>query len=78
MTWTIGRVLPEYMKAVLFDLYETLVTGYNPDRRRKQRGARLGLAEDYFDREWRSRHDQRMRGEFHDYHSVIRGHLRVG
>ena len=60
------------MKAVLFDLYETLVTGYNPDRRREQRGARLGLAEDYFDREWGARHDQRMRGEFPDYHSVIR------
>ena len=60
------------MKAVLFDLYETLVTGYNPDRRREQRGARLGLAEDYFDREWGGRHDQRMRGEFPDYHSVVR------
>ena len=59
------------MKAVLFDLYETLVTGYNPDRRREQRGARLGLA-DYFDREWGGRHDQRMRGEFPDYHSVVR------
>ena len=35
------------MKAVLFDLYETLVTEYNLDRRREQRGARLGLAEDY-------------------------------
>ena len=31
MTWT-RRVLPEDMKAVLFDLYETLVTGYNPER----------------------------------------------
>ena len=41
-----GLDLPEDMKAVLFDLYETLVTEYNPDRRRKQRGARLGLAED--------------------------------
>ena len=60
------------MKAVLFDLYETLVTEYNPDRRREQRGARLGLAEDYFDREWGARHDQRMRGEFPDYHSVVR------
>ena len=44
------------MKAVLFDLYETLITDYNPDRRREQRGARLGLAEDYFDREWGARH----------------------
>ena len=34
------------MKAVLFDLYETLVTEYNPNRRREQRGARLGLADD--------------------------------
>ncbi len=28
-------------------MYETLVTEYNPDRRREQRGARLGLAERY-------------------------------
>ena len=60
------------MRAVLFDLYETLITEYNPDRRREARGARLGLAEDYFDREWGARHDRRMRGEFPDYHSVIR------
>ena len=60
------------MQAILFDLHETLVTGYNPDRRRSGRGARLGLSEDCFDREWRARHDRRMRGEFPDYPSVIR------
>ena len=60
------------MQAILFDLYETLITEYNPDRRREKRGSRLGLDEDFFNREWNARHDRRMRGEFPDYHLVIR------
>ena len=60
------------MKAVLFDLYETLITEYRPDWRPGVRGARLGLAEDCFAREWGARHDRRMRGEFPDYYSVVR------
>ena len=63
---------PRTHAAILFDLHETLVTGWNPDRRRSGRGARLGLPEACFDREWSARHDRRMRGEFPDYGSVIR------
>ena len=64
--------VPEDMKAVLFDLYETLISEYRPDWRPGVRGARLGLAEDCFAHEWGARHDRRMRGEFPDYHSVVR------
>lgn len=60
------------MQAVLFDLYETLITEYVPDRRPGVGAERLGLSEEFFDREWKARRDRRMRGEIPDYHSVVR------
>jgi len=64
------------VKAALFDLYETLITEFSDGKRifRRQQDdpERLGLSQDEFKREWRTRQERRMNGSFPTFHAVIR------
>ncbi|MBT2764858.1 HAD family hydrolase [Paenibacillus sp. ISL-20] len=64
------------VRAVFFDLYETLITEFANGKRLSKRSYdymyRLGLSEAEFKQEWRTRFERRMNGHFPDYHSVIR------
>lgn len=69
-------------KAVLFDLFETLISEYADGVRKASRAnrndaARLGLAHDVYRREWGACHDKRMAGQFADYFAVMR-HILAG
>ena len=61
-------------KAVIFDLFETLITENHPEWHVEvpAPGKRLGLAQEDFNREWSARYQARMTGELRDYGSVLR------
>lgn len=64
-------------KAVLFDLFETLISEYADGVRkagRSNRGnaERLGLAHDVYRLEWGAAHGKRMTGQYADYYAVMR------
>ncbi|KOR90128.1 HAD family hydrolase [Paenibacillus solani] len=69
------------IRAVFFDLYETLITEFADGKRISKRTYdyrdRLGLSEDKFKQEWSSRFEQRMNGQFPSYQAVIRDILHV-
>ncbi len=59
--------------AVIFDLYETLITEYvTGGHPQPSIAQRLGLAEAEFTAAWRARHDDRMSGRQADYVVVLR------
>lgn len=64
------------VRAVFFDLFETLVTEFVEGSRISKRNYnyldRLGLSNEQFKQEWRNRHRGRMTGEFPDYPAVIK------
>ena len=62
------------MKAVLFDLYETLVTENHPEWHAPapRPGERLGIAQEDFNREWSVRYQARMTGKLRNYSDVLR------
>lgn len=63
-------------KAVIFDLFETLITEYSNGSRTSKRNydymELLGLSNEDFKQEWGSRQSRRMSGELADYPSVIK------
>ncbi|RCW50366.1 HAD family hydrolase [Paenibacillus prosopidis] len=63
-------------KAVIFDLFETLITEYSNGSRTSKRSYNymelLGLSNEDFKQEWGSRQSRRMSGELADYPSVIK------
>lgn len=60
------------LTAVFFDLYETLVTEYEPGWTPvPTTAARLGLSQDRFTPAWKARQAQRMTGAFPDFRSVL-------
>ena len=62
-----------YIQAVFFDLYETVVTEFDPHWKPVPTTAeRLGLTQECFAVEWRARQQQRMNGAHADYRSVLR------
>lgn len=69
------------IRAVFFDLYETLITEFADGKRISKRAYdyrdRLGLSEEEFKQEWRSRFEQRMNGYYPSYQAVIRDILDV-
>ncbi|WP_422657613.1 HAD family hydrolase [Paenibacillus sp. EC2-1] len=64
------------IKAVFFDLFETLVTEFSENIRISKRNYDymniLGLSNEDFKKEWRIRRERRMAGVFSDYPSVLR------
>ncbi|MGG3279857.1 HAD family hydrolase [Paenibacillus solani] len=69
------------IRAVFFDLYETLITEFEDGKRISRRSYdyrdRLGLSEEEFKEEWSSRFERRMNGQFPSYQAVIRDILDV-
>lgn len=69
------------IRAVFFDLYETLITEFADGKRISKRSYdyrdKLGLSEDEFKQEWSSRFEQRMNGHYPSYQAVIRDILDV-
>jgi putative hydrolase of the HAD superfamily len=63
-------------KAVIFDLFETLITEYSNGSRTSKRNYNymelLGLSNEDFKKEWGSRQSRRMTGELADYPAVIK------
>ena len=61
-------------RAVIFDLYETLVTENHPEWHVEAPapGERLGLAQEDFEREWSARYQVRMTGKLRHYSDVLR------
>jgi putative hydrolase of the HAD superfamily len=60
-------------EAVIFDLYETLITHYDPDRSPGPSVAeQLGLDAADFARAWKDTYDRRNSGELPDYRSALR------
>ncbi|MGM0883054.1 MAG: HAD family hydrolase [Bacillota bacterium] len=63
-------------KAVIFDLFETLITEYSKGSKTSKRNYNymelLGLSNEDFKQEWGSRQSRRMSGELSDYPSVIK------
>ena len=61
-------------RAVIFDLYETLITENHPEWHAEAPtpGERLGLSQEDFDREWFARYRARMTGKFRCYSDVMR------
>lgn len=61
------------IKAVFFDLYETLITEWNGNQKKAVYSTdELGLNPKVFKAEWDSRRELRMNGTFSDHQSVIR------
>lgn len=68
------------MKAILFDLFETLITEREAGRNTMDIGtpecdspaALLGMSEAHFEAEWVQRRTGRMKGHFPDYYAVIK------
>jgi HAD superfamily hydrolase (TIGR01549 family) len=61
------------IKAVFFDLYETLITEWNGNQKKAVYSTdELGLDPKVFKAEWDSRRELRMNGTFLDHQSVIR------
>lgn len=69
------------IKAVFFDLYETLVTEFTNGTKIFERNydgyALLGLPYEEYVLEWQSRIQQRMAGEYPDYFAVIQDMMKV-
>ncbi len=66
------------IEAIFFDLYETLVTEFDPDWRPRPTAAeRLGIDQRVFDAEWRTRQPERLTGAYPDFPSVLRDVCRV-
>ena len=61
-------------RAVIFDLYETLITENYPEWHVEvpASGKRLGLAQEDFEREWSARYQARMAGRLRHYSDVLR------
>jgi HAD superfamily hydrolase (TIGR01509 family) len=64
------------IKAILFDLYETLISEYKDGVRKANRSSfnyeqRLGIPDDVYRKEWGARREQRMTGHYPDYPSVL-------
>lgn len=61
-------------RAVLFDLYETLITENHPEWHASapRPGERLGLSREDFEREWSARYRERMSGRLRRYGDVLR------
>ena len=61
-------------RAVIFDLYETLITGNHPEWHVEAPtpGERLGLAQEDCEREWSARYQARMTGKLRHYSDVLR------
>jgi putative hydrolase of the HAD superfamily len=60
-------------EAVIFDLYETLITHFNPHRTpRPSVARRLGIDDDVFLQVWRRVYDDRNSGTIPDYRSALR------
>ena len=60
------------IQAILFDLFETLVTeGMRQDGQSPTVAQRLGVDEQAFRTEWRKRQEKRMTGGFPDYASAL-------
>jgi len=65
------------IRAVIFDLYETLITEYSSGSRKVSRVSRdykelIGLPNNEFSKEWNNRQEMRMTGAFPNYFSVIK------
>ncbi|WP_233569839.1 HAD family hydrolase [Falsibacillus albus] len=61
------------VKAVLFDLYETLITEWENKRKKANVSVpALGLDEDLFKQEWSRRRELRMNGSYPDFKSCLR------
>ncbi|UVI28019.1 HAD family hydrolase [Paenibacillus spongiae] len=64
------------IRAVLFDLFETLITEFASGKRKSNRSydyqALLGLSNEDYKKEWRARQEQRMSGFFPDYRAVLK------
>ncbi|WP_337097994.1 HAD family hydrolase [Paenibacillus sp. YIM B09110] len=62
-------------QAVVFDLFETLITEFDNGKRASKRNYNymelLGISNEQFKKEWGSRQQRRMTGELPHYHSVI-------
>lgn len=60
------------IKAVIFDLYETLITEFDPFREEKNDAAfPLGVDPAIFNAEWKRRKRKRMRGDFSSYQEAV-------
>lgn len=60
-------------EAVFFDLYETLVTEFDPNwQPRLSAAERLGVDPAAFSREWRARQPKRLSGSYPNYPSILR------
>lgn len=62
-------------KAILFDLFETLITEFSDNKRISKRSydymTLLGLSNGDFKQEWGNRQEKRMTGEYPNYHAVL-------
>ncbi|MDQ1914330.1 HAD-IA family hydrolase [Paenibacillus sp. GD4] len=64
------------IKAVFFDLFETLISEYENGKRKALRSThfveQLGIESKVFDKEWNERQEKRMDGTYSDFPSVLR------
>lgn len=61
------------IRAVFFDLFETLITEFDPNREKRiPVGTRLDLDAKGFRKEWRARRRERHTGAYKDYPEVLR------
>lgn len=65
------------IRAVIFDLFETLITEYSNGLRKVSRVSRdyqdlIGISNNEFSKEWNNRQELRMTGSFPDYFSVMK------
>ena len=68
-----GERMVAVLQAIFFDLYETLITEFDPDWTPSPSTAeQLGVDAGLFEREWRARHAQPMAGVYPDFASVLR------
>ncbi|RDI45416.1 HAD family hydrolase [Falsibacillus pallidus] len=60
------------IKAVIFDLYETLITEWeNGEQKYTKRLIDIGMNESLFNKEWSKRREERMNGTFPDFYSCM-------
>lgn len=57
-------------RAVVFDMYETLITEFDPEWQPEETAARLGIEAETFDQVWRHHSRARMTRAF-DYRDVL-------
>ena len=58
--------------AIIFDLFDTLIPQYNPNRGPRDHAERLGLDPALFDGAWAVRHERRMAGRLYDFRAALR------